>query len=176
VSVLAVAWLATFQPSAPLELSPTRDIVGRAGTVVVLTPAGGPPPPQTGQVTVVQPLTGMNLVVAIDHGRIALPLFAIDRREYAGTVLLLPADVTVRFVEPSAADIKAIRTALMKDESLSGVRRSLDGLEVGAIDIDGDGKADFALTYGCTVWGDGACQVHGQFALTRTGAVWRELQ
>ena len=48
--------------------------------------------------------------------------------------------------------------------------------KVGAIDIDGDGKADYAVTYGCNAWGDGQCQSHGAFFLARTGAIWTELQ
>jgi hypothetical protein len=110
------------------------------------------------------------------NGKIALPLFAIVRREGADAVLLLPAATVVRFVTPTPADEKAIKAVLIKDDVLAGVKRSLAGLEVGAIDVDGDGKADFAVTYGCNAWGDGQCQSHGEFLLERTGAVWQELQ
>jgi hypothetical protein len=175
LALFVTAWLGVFRPNGKLEPSETRAVVGRAGEVVVLTPSDGSPAP-SGEVTVVQPLVGMNLVVAIDKGRIALPLFAVDRREGADAVLILPAATTVRFIVPSAADIKAIRAVLLKDEVLSGVKRSLDGLEVGAIDIDGDGKADFAVTYGCNAWGDGQCQSRGEFLLARTGLAWRQLQ
>jgi hypothetical protein len=176
MSLLVVAaWLGVFRPGAKLEPSETRAIVGRAGEVVVLTPSDGSPAP-TGDVAIVQPLTGMNVVATIDHNKIALPLFAIDRREGADAVLLLPGPTVVRFVTPTAADEKAIKAVLIKDDVLSGVKRSLNGLEVGAIDIDGDGKADFAVTYGCNAWGDGQCQSHGSFFLARTGAVWKELQ
>lgn len=171
----AVAWLGTFEPAGMLAASDTRDIVGRPGTITVLTPEDGSPAP-TGEVTVVEPLFGMNLVATIDRGHIALPLFAIDRREYAGTVLVLPAATIVRFVVPSAADDKAIRALLAKNEALSGVKRAVVGVELGAIDIDHDGKADFVLTYGCTVWGDGACQVHGQYAFAQVKGVWREIK
>jgi len=169
------AWLGTFTPDRPLEVSADRDVVGRSGTVVVLTPADHSPAP-TGDIAVVQPLVGMNIAATIENGRIALPLFAIDRRPYAGSVLLLPATDPVRFVVPSAADVKSIRAALSKDEALSGVRRALADLEIGAVDIDGDGKADFAITYGCTVCGDGECQVHGQFLLASANGVWREME
>jgi len=173
--LLAVAWLGVFRPADKLVASDTRAVVGRAGDVVVLTPSDGSAAP-TGDVTIVQPLVGMNVVATIDHGKIALPLFAIDRREGADAVLLLPPTVTVRFVTPTAADEKAIKAVLIKDDVLSGVKRSLNGIEIGAIDLDGDGKADYAVTYGCNAWGDGQCQSHGAFFLARTGAVWKELQ
>ncbi|HET9992544.1 MAG TPA: hypothetical protein VFQ65_28620 [Kofleriaceae bacterium] len=172
--LLAAAWLGVFRPAAKLEPSDTRAIVGRAGEVVVLTPSDRSPAP-TGEVVIVQPLVGMNLVGTIVNGKIELPLFAIDRREGADAVLLLPAATVVRFVTPTAADEKAIKAVLIRDDVLAGVKRSLVGLEVGAIDIDGDGKADFAVTYGCNAWGDGQCQSHGAFLLERTGSVWAEL-
>ncbi len=172
---LAVAWLGSFEPTEKLASSETRAIVGRAGTVTVLTPADGSPVP-SGDVAIVEPLFGMNVVASIAGGHIAVPLFAIDRREYAGTVLLLPATAVVKFVTPSAADDKAIRAALLKDEALSGVKRAVAGVEIGAVDTDGDGKADLALTYGCTVWGDGQCQVHGQYAFAQTSGIWRALK
>jgi hypothetical protein len=173
--VLAAAWLGVFRPAATVEPSATHAIVGRAGEVVVLTPGDGSPPP-SGEVAIVQPLVGMNLVAPIARGRIALALFAIDRREGADTVLLLPAQTIVKFVAPTAADVKAIKLALLKNEVLSGVKRSLNDLEVGAVDTDGDGKADFAVTYGCNAWADGQCQSRGAFVVARTGAAWREVQ
>lgn len=173
--VLAAAWLGVFHPAGKIEPSETRAIVGRAGEVVVLTPGDGSAAP-TGEVAIVQPLLGMNIVAKIASGRIALDLFALDRREGLDAVLLLPAQTIVKFVAPSALDIKAIKAALIKNEVLSGVKRSLNDLEVGAIDTDGDGKADFAVTYGCNAWADGQCQGHGAFLLARTGVVWREIQ
>jgi len=169
--LLAVAWLGVFRPADKLAPSDTRAVVGRAGEVIVLTPSDGSPTP-TGEVAVVQPLTGMNIVAMITGNKIALPLFAIDRREGADAVLLLPAATVVRFVTPTAADDKAIKAVLIKDDVLSGVKRSLVGIEIGAIDIDGDGKADYAVTYGCNAWGDGSCQSHGQFFLARRGQRW----
>jgi hypothetical protein len=59
---------------------------------------------------------------------------------------------------------------------LSGVKRALADLEVGAIDVDDDRKADFALTYGCNAWADGQCQGHGEFLLVRHGTAWVELE
>jgi hypothetical protein len=173
--LLAAAWLGVFRPAAKLEPSDTRAVVGRPGEVIVLRPSDHSAPP-TGDVAIVQPLAGMNVVGTIANNKITLPLFAIDRREGADAVLLLPATTVVRFVTPTAADVKAIKAVLIKDDVLSGVKRSLVGLEVGAIDIDGDGKADYAVTYGCNAWGDGQCQSHGAFFLARTGAIWTELQ
>jgi hypothetical protein len=173
--LVAAAWLGVFRPAAKPLPSETRAVVGRAGEVIVLTPSDGSPAP-TGDVAIVQPLTGMNVVATIDHNKIALPLFAIDRREGADAVLLLPAATVVRFVTPTAADEKAVKAVLIKDEVLAGVKRSLNGIELGGIDVDGDGKADFIVTYGCNAWGDGQCQSHGAFFLARTGAIWKELQ
>jgi hypothetical protein len=34
------------------------------------------------------------------------------------------------------------------------------------------GKAELAVTYGCTVWFDGSCQARGQFVLARRRARW----
>jgi hypothetical protein len=170
------AWLGVFRPSPPdLVQSDTRAVIGHAGSVVVLTPGDGSAAP-TGDVVVVQPLVGMNLEATIDHGQIALPLFAIDRRPGADAVLLLPAHTQVVFVEPSKADLVAIRAALLKDDVLAGVKRSLADLEVGAIDVDGDHKADFAVTYGCNAWADGQCQGHGQFLLASRGTSWVEIE
>jgi hypothetical protein len=173
--LLAAAWLGVFRPAAKLEPSETRAVVGRAGEVIVLTPSDGSPLP-AGEVAIVQPLVGMNVTGTIAHGKIALPLFAIDRREGADAVLLLPGATIVRFVTPTPADLKAIKAVLIKDDVLSGVKRSLAGLEIGEVDIDGDGKADYAVTYGCNAWGDGQCQSHGAFFLARTGSVWTELE
>lgn len=170
-----VVWLGSFTPAKPVEVSEARAVVGRAGTITVLTPADGSPPP-TGEVAVVEPLTGMNIVGTVDKGKVVLPLFAIDRRAYANAVIVVPATTTVKFVQPSPADVKSIKAALAKDEALSHVKRALDHLEIGAADTDGDGKADVALTYGCTVWGDGQCQVFGQQALIAKHGIWLELE
>ncbi|MEO8844128.1 MAG: hypothetical protein ABI591_02825 [Kofleriaceae bacterium] len=173
--VAATVWLGTFEPAPAVEVSPTHEVVARAGVVTALTPVAGSPAP-SGAIAVVQPLVGMNIAATLEHGHAKLALFAIDRRQYANSVLLVAATLDVRFVVPSAADVKAIRAALAKDDALSGVRRALNDLEVGAIDVDGDHKADYAITYGCTVWGDGECQVHGQFTLAKTHGVWHEME
>jgi hypothetical protein len=173
--IAPTVWLGTFEPTKPVEVSPTREVVARGGVVTALTPATGAPAP-AGPIAVVQPLVGMNIAATLDHGHAKLALFGVDRRQYANSVLLVAPTLEVRFVVPSAADLKAIRAALAKDDALSGVRRALNDLEVGAIDVDGDGKADYAITYGCTVWGDGQCQVHGQFALAKTSGVWHEME
>jgi hypothetical protein len=173
--VAPTVWLGTFEPAKPVEVSPTHEVVARGGVVTALTPAAGPSAP-AGPIAVVQPLVGMNIAATLDHGHATLALFGVDRRQYANSVLLVAPNLDVRFVAPSAADVKLIRAALAKDDALSGVKRALSDLEVGAIDVDGDGKADYAITYGCTVWGDGQCQVHGQFTLAKTSGVWHEME
>jgi hypothetical protein len=182
------AWIGTFRPKPDdVAASDDRTVIGHAGEIIVLTPSDGSPPP-TGDVTVVQPLVGMNIVASIGsragrsgvaadtRGYIALPLFAFDRRPGADAVLLLPADARVVFVTPSAADIAGIRKALLRNEVLSGVPRALVDIEVGAIDVDGDRKPDFAITYGCNAWADGQCQSRGEFLLASRGTAWVELE
>jgi hypothetical protein len=170
------AWVGVFRPR-PDDVTPADDrtVIAHAGEVVVLTPSDGPAP--TGAVTIVQPLVGMNLAGTIDaRGRIALPLFAFDRRPGADAVLLLPPDARVVFVEPSKGDVAMIRAALMRNEVLSGVPRALKDIEVGAIDVDGDHRPDFAITYGCNAWADGQCQSRGEFLLASRGTTWVELE
>jgi hypothetical protein len=175
------AWIGVFRPNPP-GLAPCSDcdkptIVGATGEVIVLSPGSGAALPDSGDVTVVQPLTGMNLVAHVTHhGRVPVELFAADRRDGADAVLVLPAAANVAFVVPNARDVLAIRAALMKDEVLSGVRRALIGLELGGVDVDGDHRADYVVTYGCNAWADGQCQSKGEFLLARHGDVWRELQ
>ena len=53
------------------------------------------------------------------------------------------------------------------------MRRALVGLEIGGVDVDGDHRADYAVTYGCNAWADGQCQSKGEFLLA--GATRREL-
>ena len=173
------AWVGVFRPAPPGIASCACDrpaIVGVAGEVIVLSPGDGTPLPELGDVALVQPLLGMNIVAHVTHhGRAPVALFAADRRDGADAVLVLPADARVVFVPPAPADVLAIRAALMKDQVLSGVHRALVGLEIGAVDVDGDRKADFAVTYGCNAWADGACQSKGEFLLARRGATWRQL-
>jgi len=91
-------------------------------------------------------------------------------------VLVIPGNVQPRLVTPTKTEVAAIDAALLRDEALSGVKRSIHGTEIGAIDVDGDGTADFAVTYGCNAWGDGSCQSHGQFFLARAGTRWVEIE
>jgi hypothetical protein len=171
------AWIGVFRPTAP-GVEPCacdrRTVIGHAGTIVALTP-GSDRPAASGAVRVVQPLVGMNLEATIDHGKVVLPYFAIDRREGADAVLILPATAKVVFLDPTPSDDKLIRAALMRDEVLSGVKRALDKLEIGVVDIDGDHRADFAVTYGCNAWADGQCQSHGEFLLAAVGDHWVEI-
>jgi hypothetical protein len=174
------AWIGVFRTDSP-GLAPCDcdkpTVVGAAGEVIILAPGDGTPLPEFGDVALVQPLTGMNLVAHVTpHGRVRVPLFAIDRRDGADAVLVLPPGSRVAFVPIAARDAAAIRIALLKDDVLAGVKRSLLGLELGGVDIDGDHRADFAVTYGCNAWADGACQSKGEFLLMRHGDVWRELQ
>jgi hypothetical protein len=166
-------WIGVFDPRLPAhppwdnaKLTP----VAHAGAVRVLASDAAAAP--SGEVVVVHPLLGKAATGKVDKGEVALADFAFDQRDGDDGVIVLPAGTPVAFVAPSKADAAAIRAILLKTEALAGVRRALDGLELGAVDADGDGKADLVATYGCTTWFDGACQSRGQFVLVRRGARW----
>ena len=166
-------WIGVFDPGLPVhppwdntKLTP----VAHGGAVRVLTPGSGPP--ASGDVVVVHPLLGKVAGGKVDKGAVALAEFAFDQRDGDDGVVVLPGGTQVALVAPSKADIAAVRATLVRTEALAGVRRALDGLELGAIDVDGDGKADVIATYGCAAWFDGSCQSKGQFVLVRRGARW----
>jgi hypothetical protein len=175
-------YLGTFEPAAaltPCADCRTAQVVPSAGSVRVLPPGVGVPP-ANGDVVIASPLVGLALHATLTAGKIALPWFAVDTRDSATGVLVLPADAAVRFVSPSPADVLAIKQALVAGDALSTdnratALRALRDLEVAAIDTDGDHKADLAVTYGCTSYGDGACQRRGQFFLARRGALWVQI-
>jgi hypothetical protein len=123
-------------------------------------------------VVVVHPLLGKTAAGTVDKGAVVLGDFAFDQRDGDDGVIVLPGGTPVAFVAPTRADVAAVRAMLVRTEALAGVRRALDGLELGAIDVDADGKADMIATYGCTTWFDGACQSRGQFVLVRRGGRW----
>ncbi|MDB4954098.1 MAG: hypothetical protein JWO36_1667 [Myxococcales bacterium] len=170
-------WLGTFQPLDGHKLPACvgcakAKIFPGPGEVVIL--ASDRPAP-TGQVLVVSPLLGVIWPGKIESGRVAVPWFNNDLRDGDDGVIVLPGDLAPRFVNPTPADILAIKQTLLRNDVLSHVKRSVDGTEVGAIDLDGNGVADLAVTYGCNMWGDGQCQGHGQFFLARRGAKWVEI-
>jgi hypothetical protein len=174
VLVALLAVLGVFKPVDAVTPSPTMQVRAHAGQVIVLTPASGAVP--TGEVTVVQPLIGMIAHAKLDGAKAMLSYFLLDARDGEDGVLVLPGHVEPRLVTPSKTDVTAIHAALLRDEVLSHVKRSIDGTEIGAIDVDGDGTADYAVTYGCNAWGDGQCQSHGQFFLARAGTRWVEIE
>ena len=171
-------WLGTFEPAGTPPPRCTdctrRTIAPCAGTVHVLISDDGTPPP-TGDVVIVSPLLGVVARGPIEGGRVAVAWFNYDRRDDDDGVLVLPPGVQVGLPPTSAADARAITELLRGDDALKA-RRALVGLEVGAVDLDGDGQADLAVTYGCTAWDDGACQSHGQFFFARSGGTWRMLR
>ena len=166
-------WIGVFDPGLPphppwsnAKLSP----VVHGGVVRVLSPVSGPP--ASGDVVIVHPLLGKTATGKLDRGAVAIAEFAFDQRDGDDGVIVLPGGTPVAIVAPGKADVAAIKATLVRSEALAGVRRSTDGLELGGVDIDGDGQADVVATYGCTAWFDGACQSHGQFVLARRGARW----
>ena len=171
------AWVGQVQPVGE-ALAPCTDCklspVQRGGNLVVLPPKDVAPP--EGEVLLVQPLLGIALVARVDKGRAALPWFLVDRRDGDNGVLVLPAGTSVRIVDATPGDVAQIKAALLRNEVLSHIGKAVAKLEVGAIDVDGDKQADFAVTYGCAAWGDGACQLRGQFMLARRGGKWVELE
>jgi hypothetical protein len=175
--LVAAVWIGTF---APDRVQPAcgdcakPEIAPHAGVVRVLTPADDTPP-ASGDVLVVSPLLGVIVRGHVDQGRVAIPWFNFDRRDSADGVLVLPANAEPTLVTPTKLDVIGIEQAVLRDEVLAGVRRALIGLEIGAVDLDHDGKADLVVTYGCNAWADGGCQSHGQFFLVRRGAKWVEI-
>src|SRR5262245_16590514 len=166
-------WIGVFDPGLPvhppwdnIKLTP----VAHGGAVRVLTPSSGPP--ASGDVVIVHPLLGKVAAGKVDKGAVALTDFAFDQRDGDDGVVVLPGGTQVAVVAPGKGDVAAVRATLVRTEALAGVRRALDGLELGAIDVDGDGKADVIATYGCAAWFDGACQSRGQFVLVRRGGRW----
>jgi hypothetical protein len=166
-------WIGVFDPRLPTHapwdnarLTP----VAHGGSVHVLAPDSGPA--ATGDVVIVHPLLGKVAAGKIDKGTVALAEFAFDQRDGDDAVIVLPGGTAVTVMAPSAADVAAIKALLVKTDMLAGVRRSLAGLELAAIDLDSDGKADVVATYGCTAWFDGSCQSKGQFFVARRGARW----
>jgi hypothetical protein len=166
-------WIGVFDPRLPAhppwdnaKLTP----VVHGGAVRVLAPDRGAA--ASGEVVVVHPLLGKAATGKVDNGAVALAEFAFDQRDGDDGVIVLPGGTPVAFVAPSKADVAAVRATLVRTEALAGVRRALDGLELGAVDLDADGKADVIATYGCTTWFDGACQSRGQFVLVRRGGRW----
>jgi hypothetical protein len=166
--------LGVFKPVDPVSPTDKMAVRAHAGEVIVLTPAKGDVP--TGDVTLVQPLIGMIAHTKLDGVKAKLSYFLLDARDGEDGLLVLPGNVQPRLVNPSKLDIAAIHAALLRDEVLSGVKRAINGTEIGAIDVDGDGIADYAVTYGCNAWGDGQCQSHGQFFLVRAGTRWVEIE
>lgn len=144
--------------------------VAHGGAVRVLASDRGPA--ASGDVVVVHPLLGKTAAGKVDRGAVVLSEFAFDQRDGDDGVIVLPGSTPVAFVAPSKPDVAAVRAALVRTEALAGVRKALDGVELGAIDVDADGKADVIATYGCTTWFDGACQSRGQFVLVRRGGRW----
>jgi len=166
-------WIGVFDPGLPAHqpwdnarLTP----VPHGGAVRVLTPETGAA--ASGDVVVVHPLLGKLAAGKVDKGAVAIAEFAFDQRDGDDGVIVLPGGTQVAFVAPSKADVAAIKATLGRTDAMAGVRRALAGIELGAIDFDGDGKADVVATYGCTAWFDGSCQSRGQFVLVRRGARW----
>jgi hypothetical protein len=166
-------WIGVFDPRLPAhppwdhaKLTP----VVHGGAVRVLAPDRGAA--ASGDVVVVHPLLGKLATGKVDKGAVALADFAFDQRDGDDGVIVLPGGTPVAFVAPSKADVAAVRATLVRTEALAGVRRALDGIELGAVDLDADGKADVIATYGCTTWFNGACQSRGQFVLVRRGGRW----
>jgi len=166
-------WIGVFDPGLPAhapwdnaKLTP----VAHGGAVRVLTPSSGLA--ASGDVVIAHPLLGKLAAGKLDKGAVAVADFAFDQRDGDDGVVVLPGGTPAAFVAPSKADVAAVRATLIRTEALAGVRRALDSLELGAIDVDGDGRADVIATYGCAAWFDGACQSRGQFVLARRGGRW----
>jgi hypothetical protein len=170
---LPPVWIGVFDPKLPAH-PPWSNValtpVAHGGSVRVLAPVHGAA--ATGDVIAVHPLLGNVATGRVENGLVALAEFAFDQRDGDDSVLVLPAATPVAIVAPTKADVAAIRAVLARLDTLAGVRRALNGLELAGVDVDADGKADLVATYGCAAWFDGSCQSKGQFFLARHGARW----
>jgi len=153
--VIALALLelyaSTFTPTvAPAASpSPTLDAIALPGSIAV------PPTIEDGAtILVVQPLLGMAVQTRVEKSRAQLPSFIFDRRVgHAGVVVITNATKPAIFITPSTIEVGAIRAALPDVPATAP-------LEIGAVDLDGDRRADLASTY------------PGQRLLVREGNVW----
>ncbi|HEX4417710.1 MAG TPA: hypothetical protein VH165_07415 [Kofleriaceae bacterium] len=170
---LPPVWIGVFDPKLPAHApwdNPKLTPVAHGGAVRVLTPSDGPA--ASGEVVVVHPILARTAAGKVDKGAVELADFAFDQRDGDDGVLVLPAGTQVSFAAPTKVDASAIEATLLRTGALASVRRAVAGIELAGIDVDGDGRADFAMTYGCSAWFDGACQSKGQFVLARTGSRW----
>jgi hypothetical protein len=172
-------WIGVFHPAIPAHDPWTNDKLTpmvKGGSVRVLSPSDGGAA-ASGEVVIVHPLLSKVANGTIANGAVALAEFAYDQRDGDAGVLVLPGGTKVAVVPTTKEDAAAIRARLARNEALAGVRKALVGLEIATIDSDGDGKADLAVTYGCTQWAGGTCQAHGQFFLAkRAGRGWIEFE
>ncbi len=179
VPAASPVWVGSFASGAANRVVCTDcavpDVIARGGKVRVLTPADGGAA-ASGDVVVVSPLLGAITPGHVEAGQVALVWWIDDARDSDDGVLVLPAGAKPQLVIPTKGDDAEIRAAILRNETLAGIKKALAKLEVGAIDVDGDGRADFAVTYGCSAWNDGVCQARGQFFLARHGARWDEIE
>jgi hypothetical protein len=168
-------WIGTFIPKDVKRCTDGCDALKsgiHAGVVRVLTPSDGSAA-ASGDVVVVHPLLKAVTTGHIDKSTIQFPSFAYDEnRDTDAGVFVLPATVKPVIVIASPSDVAAIKATLLRVEELAGIRKAVATLEIGAVDVDGDGKPDLVATFGCRAWSDGICQNHGQFFLVRRGARW----
>jgi len=167
------------QPAPPCTDCKAPKVVASAGSVRVLPPGEGAPP--SGDVLVASPLLGLVVPGKIADGQIAVGFFPLDTRELDTNVVLLPPATVARFVVATPADVLQVKDAIARADLLSvGDRnmtmRALKDMEVGALDLDGDGKADLIATYGCTQFFQSSCQAHGQFFFAHRGQKWVEIE
>ena len=170
------AWVGTFIPKDKTPCTAGCEVakpVARAGIVRVLTPSDGGAA-ASGQVLIVQPIIKAYGSGRVDKGVVTLVSFPYDEnRDTDNNVLVLRSGSKAVLINPSKADVAAIKaTLLAKAEELANIRKSVATLEVVGVDTDGDGKADLAVTFGCNAWADGSCQSRGQFFLARAGLRW----
>ncbi len=173
-------WIGVVQPATPPVAPCECDVltaVARPVAIIVLPTPNVTSPADGTMVHVLQPLLGMAVAAKLVGGKLALPAFIVDRRRNHDEVIVVDGDVKPALLVATPADVAAIKAVVGHAESLEGVRKATAKLEVGVVDLDGDGKADVATTYGCKVWGDGVCQVTGQFIVVRSAKLgWKVME
>ncbi len=98
-----------------------------------------------------QPLVGIAVAASVGHGRWRCR-GSCSTAATATTACWCCRAGTHACVSSRIArgDPNEIRAALLRDETLAGIKKALAKLEIGEVDTDGDGRVDFAVTYGCS--------------------------
>ncbi len=133
-----------------------------AGDVIVVNPLLGAP--ATGKVEKAKP---------DDYADFRVPLATFTYNSLStrdAGVFILPATAKVKILKLTGKDKTSLRSAARKATGID--KKNANQRELGAIDVDGDGKADLGVAFGCNGFADGECQNEGEIVLVHSGSAW----